>query len=149
MIGAQVKWIKTFWITSCNKKAVGLLLLPILILKVTSLLISSTSKDSFQSFALYIIWSSEPGAQQLDIKVPTVEREGCFSPCLWQPQRDSWDRPRGPLALTLHREILSIGAALSSGLLMPRKCLLQHIRCFSSQSLEMGGEFKAVHLSKT
>lgn len=48
---------------------------PTLILKVSSLFISKTPFSP----SFYIIWSSEPRVQQLDIKVPTASREGSQS----------------------------------------------------------------------
>lgn len=72
-------WIKVFFKKEKETQSTELLLLPTLILKVSSLLILNSSKDSFQSLSIYIIWSSEPRAQQLGIKVPTAGREGCLS----------------------------------------------------------------------
>ena len=122
-------------------------------LKVSSLLISNSSEDSFQSPCLYYLviraQSSTVAHQSTDSGQGGVSVSPClFHPSLWQPLRDSWDRPQkggvGGLALTLHREILSFGAILQSYPLMPCKCPLQHIRRFSSESPEMGGKLKAV-----
>lgn len=61
-----------------KKKRYGATELATLILKVSSLLIQAPPKTPF-NLSLYIIWSSEPRAQQLSIKVPTPGREGCLS----------------------------------------------------------------------
>lgn len=116
-------------------------LLGAFILKVSSLLISSSSKGSFQP--LYFIWSSEPRAHQLTSKYNQWEGRGvCLShPCLQQPLRDSWDRAQGPLALTLHRETLSFDPVLQT---YPFISLGSF---FKSNSLEMGRRFKVMYLS--
>lgn len=67
---------KPFPYKSSLIKGTGELLLPGPIFEVSSLPTSMSSKDSFQP--LHFIWSSEPRAQQLDMKVPTVGREGCL-----------------------------------------------------------------------
>lgn len=139
-------WSRSENLLSVNKglqQGTELLLLATLILKVSSLPISKSSKDSFQPLSLFYLviraQSSTVGHQSADSGKGGASVSPRLShPCLQQPLRDSWDRPRRPLALTLHRETLSFGPVLQSYPLMPCKCPLHHIRRFSSNSLEMG-----------
>lgn len=94
-----------------------------LLFQTTSILKSwSVPKDSFHS--LHFILLSEPGAQQLHIKVPPVGGEGSVSLLICPvPVCDGhWGIPEtghgATLALTLHKGTQSLGPALQSYPLM-------------------------------
>jgi len=80
-------------------------------------LISPSSQDSFQSHSLFLSGHQSPELnswhQSTDSGKGGVSASPHLShPRLQRPQRDSWDGPRGPSPLTLHRETLSFGSAL-------------------------------------
>lgn len=99
---------------ACNA-VTRLLWLAALIPEVSSLPIS-TSVQRLLSAPLWIfIWSSEPQLNARTSKRRRRGREWRLSLLVCRrPPRDSWDRSRGPSALTLHTETLSAGPPLRS-----------------------------------